>query len=86
MLSLHRFSLGSSGSNVRALDLVLFAIGENGVEVRDVLASSSVDLNCDPKLETNFASVSSAEDTCLKLFLIIPKKPELIGLSCVFSN
>ena len=86
MLSPHRFSLGSSGANVRALDLILFAIGENGVEVRDVLVSSSVDSNCDLKLETDSASVLSAEDPCLKLFLILPKKPELIGLSYVFSN
>ena len=86
MLSPNMLSLGSSGANVRALDLILFAIGENGVEVRDVLASSSVDSNCDLKLETNYASVLSAEDPHLKLFLILPKKPELLELSCVFSN
>ena len=61
MLSPHRFSLRSSGANLRSLDLVLFAIGENGVEVRDVLVSSSVDSNCDLKLETDSASVLSAE-------------------------
>ena len=69
-----------------ALGFVLFAIGGNGVEVRDVLASSSVDSNCDLKLEANSASVLSAEDPRFKLFLILPKKPELIGLSCVFLN
>ena len=57
MLSPHRFSRGSSGTNVRALDLVIFAIGENGVKVRDVLAYSSVDSNCDLKLETDSTSV-----------------------------
>ena len=71
---------------MRTLDLVLFAINENGVEVRDVLASSSVDLNCDLKLETDSASVLSTENPRIKLFLILPKKPELIGLFWVFSN
>ena len=82
MLSLHRLSLRPSRANVCALDFVLFAIGEN--EVRTVLASSSVDSNCDLKLETDSASVLSAEDTYLKLFSILLKKPELIRLSCVF--
>ena len=84
MLSLHRLSLRPSRANVCALDFVLFAIGENGVEVRTVLASSSVDSNCDLKLETDSATVLSAEDTYLKLFSILLKKPELIRLSCVF--
>ena len=62
MLSPHRFSLGSSGANVGALNLVLFATGESSVKVRDLLASSFVDLNCDLNIETNSASVLSAED------------------------
>ena len=57
-----------------SLDLVLFVIVENGVEVRDVLASSSVDSNCDLKLETDSASVFSAKDPRLKLFLIPSKE------------
>ena len=86
MLTPHRFSLRSSGANVCSLNLVLFVIGENNVEVRDVLSSSSVDSNCDLKLETDSASALSAKDPYLKLFLILRKKSELIGLSCVFSN
>ena len=42
---------------MRSLDLILFAIDENGVKVRDAQASYSIDSNYDLKLETNSASV-----------------------------
>ena len=56
---------------MRALDLVLFAIGENFLKVRDIHASFFVDLNCNLKLETDSTSVLSEEDPRLKFFLIL---------------